>query len=577
MSTQTPPPSDQPDFLSSVPRTRPTRPRGAVLALAAVSAAAVIGAGGWVAVSLLADGVQPAEAVPASALGYVSLDLDPSASQKLEAVRIIEKFPALDEALGLDVSDDLRRWAFEQMQADGACKNLDYEADVAPWVGSRMALAAVPTEKQDAAPAPLVVLQVTDQEAAAEGVTALAECGEAGEDFGYAFTEDYLLVSDSTAHAEAFAAAAAEASLADDADFRTWTAAAGDPGFVTMYAAAGAFSRFLDLTEAVGGTPGLMPGSMPGSMPGPMTGPMTGPTDGGQAQGWFGYWPGDDQAMPGSSPGQQQMDDRLRSVYADVGAMAVVVRFADGAVEAEVAAETLPDGLAWTTSAGSTDVVDLPLGTAAAFSVAFPDGWLSDYLDLLSDVAGEGMPPMDQLLAEAEAQTGLELPEDLETLLGDSVSLAVDGDLDVGAVQRDPSAVPAGLRISGDPAEIVRVLEKVRQKLGPQGEMLVVEQGDGVVAVGLDPGYVRSLAGQGGLGDEVTFQDVVTEAETASSTVFVNFDHVTGWVEQGMTAFGGGAPDGEVLANLEPLAAFGISSWVEEDGSTRGVLRLTTD
>jgi hypothetical protein len=33
----------------------------------------------------------------------------------------------------------------------------------------------------------------------------------------------------------------------------------------------------------------------------------------------------------------------------------------------------------------------------------------------------------------------------------------------------------------------------------------------------------------------------------------------------------------EVRDNLEPLAALGSSSWIEDDGSLRGLLRISTD
>ncbi len=42
---------------------------------------------------------QPAEALPGNTLGYVSVDLDPSGSQKIDAIRTLKKFPALKEWL----------------------------------------------------------------------------------------------------------------------------------------------------------------------------------------------------------------------------------------------------------------------------------------------------------------------------------------------------------------------------------------------------------------------------------------------------------------------------------------------
>ena len=78
----TPPPTDQP------PSGGGGR-RGALVAAAAVAVVAVVGVGGWAVAQLFAGGSAPASAVPSSAIGYVSLDLDPSASQKIEAVKIL--------------------------------------------------------------------------------------------------------------------------------------------------------------------------------------------------------------------------------------------------------------------------------------------------------------------------------------------------------------------------------------------------------------------------------------------------------------------------------------------------------
>ena len=110
------------------------------------------------------------------------------------------------------------------------------------------------------------------------------------------------------------------------------------------------------------------------------------------------------------------------------------------------------------------------------------------------------------MLAEAEAETGLTLPEDLQTLLGDGLSVAVDSSVDLGAMASgsgdvDPADLPVGVRIVGDPDEITGVLDKVEAALGPVLGPIVVEEGDGVVAFGLDADYVATLAEDGSLGE----------------------------------------------------------------------------
>ena len=79
-------------------RTGGGRKRGLVIG-GAVAAVAVAGGAAWAATSFLGQGAQPAEALPAATLGYASVDLDPSGSQKVEALQVLRKFPAIKEEL----------------------------------------------------------------------------------------------------------------------------------------------------------------------------------------------------------------------------------------------------------------------------------------------------------------------------------------------------------------------------------------------------------------------------------------------------------------------------------------------
>jgi hypothetical protein len=534
-----------PEYLGSAPppgsaggdqRTAGGSRRWGVVGGVAVGVAAVVAAGTWGALALMSGGAQPAAALPADALGYMSIDLDPSASQKIEAIQTLRKFPALAEQMDVESRDDLRKYFFEKAQEDSTCPDVDYDADIAPWIGNRLGVAGVPGT-DGGNPSPVVALQVTDQEAADAGVQALVECTDGGEDVGYAFAGDYVLITDTQENADAFAASAAESSLADDASYQTWMDRLGDPGIVTMYAAPGAMDTLMQLqTDAMMGE--MAPEGLDGDAAAEM----------------------------------ERMTDQMRKLYADFGGVAGVVRFSDGAVEAEMVTDELPDSMGWGWGTGETPARagDLPASTGAAFSVSLPDGWLDDYLDLLDSIMGAQM-PVDQMVAELEAQSGLAIPEDIEALLGDGVSVALDKEMDFSAAEQDPTAVLAGLRIDGDEKEIMRVVDKIRAAAGPDADMVVTQQGEGVVALGLNADYVGGLAKAGGLGDDATFQDAVAEADRASSVLFVDFDAVLAMVERA------GADDQEVVDNLEPLGALGMSSWIEDDGSSRGVLRLTTD
>lgn len=543
---------DEPDYLQNTPAesgaTTRTRRRAPIVGLAAAAVVGVAALGGWAAVSLMSGGSQPSEAIPANALGYVSLDLDPSASQKIEAIRILKKFPALDKEMDLSSKDDLRRWVFEKMQQDGTCKGLDYDEDVAPWVGDRIAMSAVPAKSADESPTPFIAVQVSDEDAASKGISALAKCGGDGDDFGVAFSGDYALVSDSEQHAEAIAAAAEKGTLAEDADFQKWMDRVGDPGIVTMYAAPDAMDAMLSLQDDLAGELSSLPG-------------------------------GDSGALRDAQAEAQRMQERMKGLYKDFSGMAGVVRFADGAMEAQVASDSSFEGMGLQFSTDDTvDATSLPAGTAAVLGLSLPDGWAQSYLDLFGKITGDEA-SVNQMVDMLEAQTGLAVPEDIEQLLGDGVAVTLDQSMDVASASQDPAAIPAGARISGDPQEIKAAVEKVKAAFGPQADVVVTEEGDGVVAVGLDAAYVKRLATEGGLGDDARFQDVVPDAERAASVFYLDFDAVDQWIDQAIEQNGGqlGPDEKAARENFAPLRAVGMSAWVEDDNAAGMLLRVSTD
>ena len=556
----------EPEYLGSDtppaahPVRRPTRTRW--IAGAAVLGLVGAAAGGWAAAQLLGGGDGPASAVPSIAVAYVALDLDPTAAQKVEALRIAKKFPALAEELDLGVRDDLRRWLFEERVADVGC-GLDYDTDVAPWIGDRLAMAAVPDG--DGAASPLAVLAVEDREAAEQSVRDIEECvraadesvGGAGggtdapgdEPVGVAFVGDYLLAAETQTDADSLATAAEAAPLAEDAAFADWMAEVGEPGVLTAYVAKDA-PRVL--TAAMG--------QLPDDLAGDLAGAPVGGLDG----------------FAGSAPRVEELTERSLRMWKDFGGMAAVVRFADGALEVEAVGRGLPGGAGEPTG---PSLGDLPASTAVAMTHSFEDGWFEDFADSLVGLLSAGESEED-FWAGLEAGSGLELPEDVERLFGAGVSLSVDASLDPEQVTPDPGAlpaVPAALRIAGDTAEIRGVLDRLLALAGPMADQVVVEESDGVVTVGVDRAYVDRVLTEGGLAEQESFTAVVPEADRATSALFVGFDTdpSTGSGEGGWLARLVG-DDAEARANLEPLDALGISSW--RDGDVQhGLVRLTTD
>ena len=89
----------------------------------------------------------------------------------------------------------------------------------------------------DDKPSPVLALQVKDTGKAKDAFGDLVRCADAGKDVGWTLTDDYLVVSDSTSHAEAIVAAGRRAPLAEDAAYQKWTDEAGGDGIVNAYVA----------------------------------------------------------------------------------------------------------------------------------------------------------------------------------------------------------------------------------------------------------------------------------------------------------------------------------------------------
>jgi hypothetical protein len=101
--------------------------------------------------------------VPADALAYVSVTLDPSLLQKKDLFQIGRRFPAAARLIAgnFDVSrDNLLQAAVQKV-----C--LDYRADVKPWLGSELALALLPPPRGGNAPAAAVFIKVDNRARAA--------------------------------------------------------------------------------------------------------------------------------------------------------------------------------------------------------------------------------------------------------------------------------------------------------------------------------------------------------------------------------------------------------------------------
>ncbi|MDP3967294.1 MAG: hypothetical protein Q8Q02_03370 [Nocardioides sp.] len=253
----------------------------------------------------------------------------------------------------------------------------------------------------------------------------------------------------------------------------------------------------------------------------------------------------------------------LEDALADFTGAGLGARFEDGTLAVSVAAGGIGSGADQGASVGPL-VAGLPGTTGLALAFAAADGWAERVLDGLGATGVEG--PLGPL---GGGGAGLD-PADVEALMGDGLALVADGSLDLEAFTDsfDLRALPVGVKIVGDEAEIGAAADRLLRNLGVGALLLGTERGDGVVALGPSRDYLARLVVAGDLGEQERFRAVVPEVGRADGVLFVDLD--ADWIDSL-------ADDPEVAANLEPLEALGASSWTDPDGVLRARVELSTD
>jgi hypothetical protein len=541
------------DSAGSQPPARRSR-RRTVLVAGGIVRLLAVGAGAWAALNFFQQGAQPAEALPASTIAYASIDLDPSGSQKIDAFRTLNKFPAFKDQVGIHSVDDARRKIGEQLISASGC-NLSYDADIAPWLGDRAAVAAV--DLGNAAPAPVVVIQAKDDGKADSGIHELLNCGDQPQtDVAYDVHDGWVILAETQDVVSKVEAATATASLSDDPTYQKWTKAVGDAGVVNLYAAPAAgdylATHLPDLGHAF--TP-------------------FGTTDG------FSSSSASSAAVPSAyhakaAAAAPVTSDPFGGLLKNFQGAAATLRFTGNGLELATASDPALSESGLTSDQGGAVVSRLPDDTAAAFGIGLKPGWALALADRFASYSGDGSTGQD-LLDQLSQESGLDLPADVETLLGSSSAISSSKTFDFEKMieSSDGTGIPVAYTVKGDPSAVQKVLDKLRQKAGsdPSSTMSLESDSAGdLVVVGLDAAYRRQVLDGGTLGSTAAFRSVVPEADRASEVLFVDIDDLEHTIAQ---ASGG---DQSVSDNVAPLQAFGFSSWT--DGQVaRTSLQISTN
>src|SRR4029078_8647217 len=117
-----------------------------VIAGTAVAAVMALTAAGVVVSGVVGAGVpQPEDVMPANAMAFTKLDLNPSAGQKLAVFQLAAKFPKV-KAKVTSTGTSIKESVFVSMFT-GTGKDslgLNYKKDVEPWLGDRIGVGVFP-------------------------------------------------------------------------------------------------------------------------------------------------------------------------------------------------------------------------------------------------------------------------------------------------------------------------------------------------------------------------------------------------------------------------------------------------
>lgn len=157
------------------------------------------------------EAARAAGITPASALGFLSVSLDPSIEQKRNLLGIARRFP------DAEVKDDFDESRDELLSTILQEAGLDYDKDVKPWLGSELAVAVLPgTTSPQPQIAVLIEQDDSDQaEAAMEKAGARAQA-EGGPPIAYRLIDEFVVATDGSDPARAEQTLDAFGAQADD-------------------------------------------------------------------------------------------------------------------------------------------------------------------------------------------------------------------------------------------------------------------------------------------------------------------------------------------------------------------------
>lgn len=465
-------------------------------------AAAVVLGGGYGAYAVYdkldGGGAQPHDVMPASTQFYARVDLDPSASQKIELFKLIRKFPDLADEIGIkNEGQDIRELIFDA--ALESCDGVTYEDDVKPWLGDRVGIGGeLEGEKV------VIAVQTTDEGKSREGIKKLFGCGD--DEYGIAYLDGYAILAPKQADVDAAVKATAKASLGDSETFTTDFEELGGEGIA---------SAWINV-EAIADSP--------------------------QASDFLG--PEADQLKKAGSVATTLRVDGNALELAVLGGLEQLgddQPISLAKLPADTVAALSVAGLGDQVSEGFDALVEgFDAGFASGFASppqaldAEPGPGDGDDLDGLSSGddfsgsldSGEAYDAQD-FIDQIEQETGFKLPEDLETLFGDSLTLAIGAkNLETLPTMSGPdgfTALDVALSLTSDKTKALDLVQRISSLASDAGIPLIAAPTDDGAVLATNQGAADAITDpDGNLGDEKSFQEVIPDGDSTYGGLYVN-------------------------------------------------------
>jgi hypothetical protein len=537
-----------------------------------IAAALVLGGGfGAYAVydKLDGGGAQPHDVLPSSMQAYLRVDLDPSAGQKVDLLRLIRKVPDLADEAGI-TSDkqDLRELVFGDV-LESECDNIDYDKDVKPWLGDRVGVGAnIEDEKF------LVAVQTTDEDKSRAGLKKLFACSN--EEYGIAYLDGYAILAPKQAEVDAAIKATEKSSLGDNKDFTDDFDELGNQGIASGWADLKAIAKVPSVKEALGEQASELAKS--GSVATALRADgsaielavLGGLTETSAKATELGKLPADTVAAMSIAGVGDQVTEGFDSF----------VKEFDSQFSGLVPPAPTPDPLTVPDPTATPDPLATP--DPAATPGLDDDLSLDDGSDFDNDFGTDdpSTPPgpsgAQGYIDEIERETGFKLPEDLATLFGDSLTLAIGGDnLETLPSMSGPDAFSSlniALALKSDKAAALDLVKRIASAASGAGIPLVADETDDGAVLATNQDAADEIADpDGSLSDEKAFKSVFPDGDSSYGGFYLNIGAILDKVLKA-------DPPADVrkgIKSASALSAVGISATQKDDDRTLTRMRLS--